>query len=53
MRSLSRTLKVGQLKLRGKREVVLSCGCCVARNLRHKALDIEHRKEIKNPVFVD
>jgi len=44
MKSTSRN--VGSLNLRGKREKVLGCRCCVAINLKRKFEAIEHSKFI-------
>lgn len=38
---------VGSLNLKGKRTRVLSCGCCVAFDLRPKLLKAEATKEIR------
>jgi hypothetical protein len=34
MRSLPRSLKAGNLKLRGKLSRLMGCGCCVAQNFK-------------------
>ena len=40
----------GQFKLRGKKERLLSCRCCVITDLRHEYNIKEGNKEMSNPI---
>lgn len=46
----SGAFKAGQFNLKGKKEVLLSCKCCVVRDLRQKEIDRIHNKEIEASV---
>lgn len=47
MKSLPRPLSVGNVKLRGKRQKGLSCGCCVAQNFKWSERVKEAIREIR------
>ena len=48
MRSLSRGAIAGNFKLRGKRSLLLGCGCCILQNLKPDYEVQEAEKEIQN-----
>lgn len=44
---MSQRQPYGNVKLRGKRQRLLSCGCCVAENRKLKTLERETLREIR------
>lgn len=41
----------GQFKLKGRKEKLLSCKCCVVLNLREQEYDKESSKEVKEYTY--
>ena len=45
---MAKTLrKAGQVNMKGKKEALMSCRCCVCRDLRAEIIQKEVRREIK------